>query len=52
MRDTIDLKQNNASIYEAHSSRKETEAIMVFTLVSSFIVSSLRFADDPFEAHY
>jgi Mg2+ and Co2+ transporter CorA len=38
LRDTIALKQNNANIYEAHESRRESEAVLVFTLVSSFML--------------
>jgi hypothetical protein len=37
--DTINLKQNNASIFEAHATRREGEAIMLFTIISSIIVS-------------
>jgi CorA-like Mg2+ transporter protein len=35
LQNTISLKQNSASIFEAHATRREGEAIMLFTLVSS-----------------
>ncbi|KAF2452604.1 hypothetical protein BDY21DRAFT_358573 [Lineolata rhizophorae] len=38
LKDTIELKQNNASIFEAHATRSESEAIMLFTLVSSIML--------------
>ncbi|KAK3368540.1 hypothetical protein B0H63DRAFT_488660 [Podospora didyma] len=38
LQNTINLKQNSGSLFEAHASRKEAEAIMVFTLVSSCIL--------------
>jgi hypothetical protein len=37
--DTINLKQNNASIIEAHATRREGDAIILFTVVSSITVS-------------
>jgi hypothetical protein len=40
LQSTINLKQNSGSLFEAHASRKEAQAIMVFTLVSSCVVSS------------
>lgn len=43
LKDTIDLKQNNASVFEAHVSRRAGEAVLLFTIVSSIIVSILKF---------
>ncbi|KAF2178904.1 hypothetical protein K469DRAFT_801924 [Zopfia rhizophila CBS 207.26] len=44
VRDTIDLKQNTASIFEAHVTRREGEAIMLFTIVSSIFLPASFFA--------
>jgi hypothetical protein len=39
VQDAINLKQNNGSLFEAHATRREGEAIMLFTLVTSIFVS-------------
>jgi len=38
VRGNIDLKQNTASIFEAHTARRDNEAIILFTIVSSIFL--------------